>query len=447
MPDIWSSAHSGGVNNEVVVESASTLHGQLQRGLGRAARRAAERRGAGEYVYDCLRRDPRWDRQIESRGLYYARLMVGLELPVGPLADHLFDPADQAEEDGRRPGLRVGLALETLADMVRLSRREAAEPLRRYADGGAHWFDALKLLVELRDPALTWDLDDLADGRCEDHELAELAWDTANPVVEMWAARKPRVAAALAERRDRMARRPAGRFRDPRNGFAREREAGAGDGGPPSDSELVELARRSDDMAVAALFELGRRRVPALLDLAEELLPQRKPRWIGTIGKAVEFYGPEALPRARVWATSQGPCSYVGRRMIANHGTRQDIPLLMDDLTDALDREDWYAVAEPVEGLGRLRAGQAVPLLKSAWTDTEYSYLRRLILTALIRTAPHTAEAYTIEGLWDCEEPVRLTATEAAPITEETRTRLQRLQNDVPESTEVRASAASRLAH
>ncbi|RMI41427.1 hypothetical protein EBO15_23330 [Actinomadura harenae] len=430
-----------------MVESASTLHGQLQRGLGRAARRAAERRGAGEYVYDCLRRDPRWDRQCESRGLYYARLMVDLELPVGPVADHLFDPADQADDDGRRSGPRVGLALETLAAMVRLSRREAAEPLRRYADEGAHWFDALDLLVRLRDPALTWDLDDLVDGRCDEHDLAQLAGEAGNPVLEMWAARKPRVAAALAERRERMARRPVGPRRDPRDRLARSGgAAGVGGGaGGPSDTELVELARQGDDTAIAALFELGRRRVPALLDLAEELLPQRKPRWIGAVGRAVEFYGAEALPRARVWAASPGPFAYVGLRMIANHGTRQDIPLLMDELTDALDREDWGAAAEPVEGLGRLRAGEAVPLLKSAWTDTEYSFLRRRVLTSLIRTAPHTAESYTVEGLWDCEEPVRQTAVEAAPITEETRTRLQRLALDVPESPELRASAAARL--
>ncbi|MFC4907990.1 hypothetical protein [Actinomadura gamaensis] len=437
------------MNNEVVVESASTLHGQLQRGLGRAARRAAERRGAGEYVYDCVRRDPRWDRRCESRGLYYARLLVDLELPVGPLSDHLFDAADQDDEDGSRPGQRVDLALEVLSDLVRLSRREAAEPLRRYAREGAHWFDALKLLVDLRDPALTWDLDDVADGRCDDHELARLALDTGNPVLEMWAARKPRVAAALAEERERRARRPVGRFRDSRDRFARAGgTAGVGGGeGGPSDTELVELARQGDDTAIAALFELGRRRVPALLDLAEEILPQRKPRWIGAVGKAIEFYGPDALPRARVWANSPGPCSYVGRRLIANHGTRQDIPLLMDELTDAVERGEWGSAAEPVEGLGRLRAGQAVPLLKSAWVDTEYAYLRRRILTALIRTAPHTAESYAVEGLWDCEEPVRRTAVEAAPITEETRTRLQRLQHDSPESPEVRASAASRLAH
>ncbi|RFU36751.1 hypothetical protein DZF91_36590 [Actinomadura logoneensis] len=400
-------------------------------------------------MYDCLRRDPRWDRQCESRGLYYARLMVDLELPVGPVAEHLFDADDLLEEDGRWPGLRVGLALETLADLVRLSRREAAEPLRRYADEGAQWFDALTLLVRLRDPALAWDLDDLADGRCDDHDLAQLAWEVDNPVLEMWAARKPRIAAALAKERERKARRPVGRARDPRDRFALAGGAagvGGGEGGP-SDTELVELARQGDDASVAALFELGRRRAPALLDLAEELLPQRRPRWIGAVGKAVEFYGPEALPRARVWATSSGPCAYVGLRMIANHGTRQDIPLLMDELTDALERGAWGAAAEPVEGLGRLRAGQAVPLLKSAWTDTEYAFLRRRILRALVRTAPHTAESYTVEGLWDCEEPVRRTAAASAPITEETRTRLQRLEHDTAESPEVRASAASRLAH
>jgi hypothetical protein len=88
-------------------------------------------------------------------------------------------------------------------------------------------------------------------------------------------------------------------------------------------------------------------------------------------------------------------------RILASHGTRQDIPLLMSELRDALCRGDWSDAAGPIEGLGRLRAGEAVPLLKSAWTESTYAFLRPRVLTALTRTAPHTAEAYTVEGLWD----------------------------------------------
>ena len=428
LPVICSGAHSGGVSNEVVLESAGTLHGQLQRGLGRGARRAADRRGAGEYVYACVRRDPRWDRQCESRRLYYARLMVDLELPVGPVARHLFDPSDHTDPDD----WRVDLALGVLADLVRLSRREAAAPLRRYAEEGAHWFDAVAELVDLADPGLAAGLDELVAARCDDADLALLIPGRSNPVIEVWAARQPRVAAALARQRE------AGRA-------ARRAMAAAPARGAQSEDELLELARRRGEGAIAAIFELGRRRTPALLDLAEELLPQRPSRVGGAVCRALRDYGPETLPRARAWAAARGGCADMGLHILARYGTRQDIPLLMEELHGAVARREWGGAAGPIEGLGRLRAGEAVPLLKTAWTESTYAYRRPRILAALTRTAPHTAESYTVEGLWDCEEDVRAEAARSAPLTRETQLRLRRLQQDGAEEPGVRAAAGARL--
>ncbi|MFC0041989.1 hypothetical protein [Actinomadura rayongensis] len=407
-------------------EAATTLHGQLQRGLGRAARRAADRPGAGEYVYDCVRRDPRWDARCDDRSLYYARLMVDLELPVGPVAEHLFDPDDHAEGDETR----VRLALDVLADLVRLSRREAASALRRYAEEGAHWFEAVETLVRLGDPRLTDGLETLVAARCDDDALADLFAGSGGPVAAAWAARSPRIAAALDRRRGRG--RPV-----PPVAAARSRR-------DRTDDELLDLARRRDDGSIAAIFELGRRRAPVLLDLAEELLA-RPSRWGGAVARALWDYGPETLPRARDWAAERGGCRGVGLGLLARHGTREDIPLLMNHLDDALERRDWAASAAPIEGLGRLRAGEAVPLLKTAWSESSYSYLRPRVLTALTRTAPHTAEAFTAEGLWDCEEAVRAIAVQTAPLTDDTRVRLRRLHLDEAEDPGVRAASAARL--
>ncbi|MGH3242968.1 MAG: hypothetical protein ACRDNL_21500, partial [Spirillospora sp.] len=221
------------MSNEVRLESAGTLHGQLQRGLGRAARRAADRPGAGEYVYDCIRRDPRWDRQCESRRLYYARLMVDLEMPVGPVAAHLFDPSDHADADE----WRVDLALGVLADLVRLSRREAAAPLRRYAEEGAQWFDAVEELIDLEDPALTVGLDDLVAARCDESDLALLIPAHHNPVIESWAALQPRIAEALARQRE------AGRA-------ARRAMVAAPGRDAQSEAELLDVARRRGEGAI-----------------------------------------------------------------------------------------------------------------------------------------------------------------------------------------------------
>jgi hypothetical protein len=111
--------------------------------------------------------------------------MVDLELPTGPVAEHLFDPSDHTDPDE----WRVDLALGVLADLVRLSRREAAAPLRRYAEEGAQWFDAVAELIDLEDPSLTAGLDELVAARCDDADLALLIPARFNPVIEAWAAR------------------------------------------------------------------------------------------------------------------------------------------------------------------------------------------------------------------------------------------------------------------
>jgi hypothetical protein len=413
--------------DKVVLKPANTLHGQLQRGLGRAARRAAGRSGAGEFVYDCVRRDPRWDHQVESRSLFYARLVIDLELSVGPIADHLADPTDPIDDDP----WRATLAIDVLADLLRLSRREAAVPLRRYAEEGTHWYEALHALTEVGDPTLAAGLDEIAVARCDDDDLHWLVIEPDNAVIRDWAERQPRIALAVAERRTGDGRLGPG---------ARRAEASG-----RSDAELLEQARHSGDSAVAAILELGRRRNPALLDLAEELLPERAGRCRGAVSRAIRDLGALALPRARVWTARPSGCFDVGIDVLSRYGTAQDVPALLDDLETALADRNWGAAASPAEGLGRLRSSAAVPLLDTAWTESEYSYLRSRLLIALARTTPQTAKSYAAEGLWDCEEDVRRDAVPLAPPTERNLTRIRRLRGCGAEDPEVRAAAAARL--
>ena len=164
------------------------MHGRLQRGRGDSARRAASVPGVDELVYDCVRNDPQWDRQVESRALYYARLMVDLELPVEPITDHLFDPADQSDPDP----WRTRLAIEVLAELVKLSRREAALPLKRYAREGGNGIDALFALVELDDLALLDGMDEVAIARCDDEDLRMLA-SSGGSAIQVWATWLPRI--------------------------------------------------------------------------------------------------------------------------------------------------------------------------------------------------------------------------------------------------------------
>lgn len=67
--------------------------GQLQRGRGAGWLRAIQDPAQGRTnLLACLARDPRWDRQVESRGDYYATL--ALELEVTPAQIVALGPPD-----------------------------------------------------------------------------------------------------------------------------------------------------------------------------------------------------------------------------------------------------------------------------------------------------------------------------------------------------------------
>jgi len=364
---------------------------------------------------------------VESRSLYYARLILDLELSSAPLADHLFDPQDLLDGDDEA---RTSLAIDVLSDLVRLSRREAAGPLRRYAMDGENWYEALDALVALGDPGLAEGLGEIAVARCDDDDLHWLVADPENPVVLDWSVRHPRIAEAIRRRTVERHRR-------------KEPEQPAG-----PDSELVARAWSGEPDSIPAILELGRRRHAALLDLAESIMhgecgPDRQR---SAVCRAIRDLGPLALPRARVWVRREPGCAELGIGILARFGTPQDIPALLADLERAAVQAEWRAAAGPIEGLGRLRAGEAVPVLKTIWPETAYAYLRPRLLTALLRTAPHTAEAYAVEGLWDCEDDVRQIAAGASPLTEDTRLRLQRLRADTAEDPTVWTAAGTRLA-
>lgn len=402
---------------DIVLHSAESLHGRLQRGRGCAARGAARAAGTGELVHDCVCHDPRWD-TLEERGLYYARLICDLELGTGPVVAHLFDPADHADPDEDR----TNLALDVLARLVRMGRLEAAPPLRRYAREGFNWYAALAQLVELDDPTLAEGLDVVAATRCDDTELAWLC-GVDGAVTRSWAERHPRIAAA---------RRPDVRPHEPRPGLAGR-----------TDDDLAATARGDGDAATAAILELGRRRSLVVLDLAEELLPGGA--YDGPLCRAVRDLGAGALARARRWTAERRPYQDVGIDVLAAHGTERDAPPLLEALGTALDEEDWDLAAVPADGLGRLRARAAIPHLLFAWEQSASSQLRVNVLGALTAIDPHVAEPYLIEALWDCEDGARRIAAGSVPLEGEARTRLRRLRHDPAEEPCVRAVVGDRL--
>lgn len=87
-----------------------SLEGLLERGRGAGwAAAFAHPERAREIVIDCVLRDPRWDRQIESRAEYYAQLLLGLDAPL----EAVVDAARAAPEDA------ISLARQVTEELAR----------------------------------------------------------------------------------------------------------------------------------------------------------------------------------------------------------------------------------------------------------------------------------------------------------------------------------------
>lgn len=97
-------------------------------GLGRGWLAARERgRDAESAVIALVLDDPRLDRQIESRDVYYATLLLALGADVGPLAARANEPVPHETD--------AWLLLGTLGEMARRGQRDARRALELAANG------------------------------------------------------------------------------------------------------------------------------------------------------------------------------------------------------------------------------------------------------------------------------------------------------------------------
>ncbi|MFF5259728.1 hypothetical protein ACFY4C_12340 [Actinomadura viridis] len=404
------------------LEPAGTLHGQLQRGRGLGARRALSEPGAGELVYDCIRRDPRTDHQTEARAWYLTRLAVDLELPVGPIAEHLLAPVDAAEDDE----YRVDLGIDVLVGMVGYGRGDALGPLRRYVAEGRYWKWALEAMWESGGPDLCRGLERVVVARADDGELRDAVEPDWGPWA-VWSSAEPRIRAALRSCREGRVS-PAGSARVDLRAV--------------SGARLVSMARGS---YWAAWAELGRRGDLSVLDLAEDRGVRTAYGALPGLGRALRGLGAAAVPWARVWvAGDDAVLAEHGVEVLAEHGDRCDVPVLMEALTRAVRAGEWCGTEAPARGLGRLGVSEAAPVLRDLWARVPHSYARADILAGLCGAVPGRAGEYAGEGLSDCEPRVRVLACGSARGPEAL-SRIRARRDDPLEEDQVRAAASERL--
>jgi hypothetical protein len=164
-----------------------TRAGALQRGLGRGAVRAGRDPAAPELVYACIRRDHRW-LPLDDRGVYLARLVRDLDLPVGPIVARLFTATDETGEFTH--------VLRVVEALGRAGSDGIIESVRRYVRIGPYWREALAAVAHAW-PANWWDdllpaaADRLACAGRPLHRPPQRPWTG-------WAERDERVRAGLA---------------------------------------------------------------------------------------------------------------------------------------------------------------------------------------------------------------------------------------------------------
>ncbi|MDX3187842.1 hypothetical protein PV458_05475 [Streptomyces sp. MN03-5084-2B] len=408
--------------------SAKTLPGALQRGSGAAGAWVATHPVAPELVWDCVRRDYRWDRQVDERTTYLARLVLDAGLPVDPVVEQLWRAGRTTGYDGNR----FGQCVDVLAALARTLVPAAMDALRQYVCEGERWVEVLETVADTW-PAEWWDdLAPIVAGRVGQTSPEEIF--AGREPWSRWAGRDRRID-ALIERAQ-----PSCTWRCPSLPHR----------GTPV-AELLGLLVDPDTPAGLlsdVLHEFARHRDPErrLLDVADRLAA-RPDVLRGDLFQVLTNLGPQTVDHARRWARSAThPLRWRAVLTLTEHGEAADVPALLDALgrLDG-DKDDWCGYDALARGFARLGVTEVVPRFRALWYRTPHSYERAAYLEALLTLDPDATRHLLPDALADCEGDVRVVAARHAPLTGEVRRRLGRLRLSPIERTDVREAAVDRL--
>ncbi|MEU3725864.1 HEAT repeat domain-containing protein [Streptomyces sp. NPDC031705] len=457
---------------EPVIAPSGTLLGLLQRGRGDGTLHAlaAPRPEALAALNQCVLRDPRQDWQVENRSLYYARLYLDLDGPLGEIEAHLFGAEDLLDEEDHR----TGLALSVLGHLASYGRDDALMLLRRYAASGANW---------------AWALDELAL-RDDDAGLRSLA----APVLARFPAGAEGEALLAAAVRDAYEPRPWALWEE-LPAYAGRLSAARRQGSFDRWQRQMTPSGPRPEWGVQAVFDWaadGLRRgtplhVPAARCLAAVAAPEDRPAVLaaaagagGEAARATALHhlvlaepenpavldlieaagdepavaayermcGPAALERARLWVHRPDALGAAAAALLAARGGPDDAGLVLGALRDTVrgSGPDSIRLFALVDGAGRLSIGCAAPVLRHVYRETASSHLRGRAARALAATDPTFAAGFAVECLWDCEETTREVAARHAETADaRVAPRLRRLAADPAEEEDVQSAVRSRI--
>ncbi|NUR71975.1 MAG: hypothetical protein HOU81_14240 [Hamadaea sp.] len=413
-----------------------TFRGQMQRGLGIAAYRARVDPDGPAVVYEGLRRDHRWDWQVDDRSTYLARLVRYLRLDLTPLIEQLracgprkhYTEPDPTDDDNQ-----FALALGVLETLARIGNDQAREALRAYVGDGPRWAEVLESVATEWAPEWWDDLSELAAIRLTLRDADEIFADT-EPWAS-WSDRDARLDAILDEARRRTAKGRRLSFSDVSTADLLATLLNPSIERSAKGAILTELRRRDPD--------------PGLLEVASRVRDLDLP----FLGSALRRLGVVAVPAAREWAADPAhPLCWTGQRMLAEYGDADDVPALLTALDQFEAEPGWCGFDEITAGLARLLADGAgadrdrlVRTLNRLLRVSPHSYERASYLTSLLRLEPAETARLLPICLLDCEPGVRRIAAQHAPLTDDAVRWLTELAGDPIEEDGVRDAAAARL--
>ncbi len=447
----------------------SSLLGQLQRGRGSGFRRALAAHPADvrPLLFDCVTRDPRWCRQLEARGGYYADLLIHTGADLRPFAAHL-----RMHDDVDPHSSEVWLLLDTLGALARRGVGFAVAVIREYVGWGTHWEAALIDLADLESPAAASGVDVALCRRiASDDELRGALW-MADPEREPWRGwmrTNARMERLIRQNEREHAECRAGwegpadllglslqelfqRAESPRQSLVQlcrvARERAGPEDVPFLLSQIISPERARCHLALAALASVADDR--CVVPLAA--LVERGGRFgcsrIRLLGALRGLPAPLLLPLARRWfASPESHVREIGCRLLATDAEQEDLDALRAAVSGSVADGDMYRLCSLLEGLERLQLPASMPEVEGAWVAASYSWAQAAAARVLHRCSPHTfARDWAPECLWDSDDRLRLLGCETVdPAAEGVRERLEELAAAPWEDPKVQSAARRRL--
>lgn len=438
---------------EWLAQPTTTL-GKLQRGTGLGYLEALELPAdeAAELVWRCVVREPRWDRQLEARGQYYADLIS--DLPAFDLErlrpqycpapepdsydDHrlvvsvLSKLASASQSAGARAHVGVSGAVDVLFDHVAHGDHVDATFAISQLPGGL--YTRLPALLAAR-----LDHEGRADIVSEFYD--EIPW-------RELAADHPWINDTLRKCQQRRSEYDATFWRSPPSSLSaqellaypwpqrprRETELRLSKGLLPGELELVRAAARqgTGHTRAIAMRALGVLQDPCVIAVAQDILKRGDPdfahREIDLATRCFRALHPrDTLELARKWALAEDDRAYAGSCVLAEHGQSRDLPLLWQAVERAWIERDLYSLPDFVAAVVRHSPEPPHEMLCTVFDEGEYSFGRRRLVAALLAANGGVFPArYVPAALWDCEDDVWSAALDHFPRGREPGSRRER---------------------